>query len=101
MTELFSDAHFWIGVAFFIFLVVLVVTGVPKLLLGMLDAKAQEVQSQLDEANALREEAQRLLADISEQRARSEKLSAEMLANAQEEAKRLQIEAQAKLAEQI
>ncbi|THD81968.1 MAG: ATP F0F1 synthase subunit B [Phenylobacterium sp.] len=101
MTELFSDAHFWIGLAFLIFVIVLVLTGVPKLLLGMLDSKAQQVQSQLDEANALRQEAEWLLAEISDQRVRSEKHAAEILANAQEEAKRLQVEAQAKLVETI
>ena len=101
MTELLSDSHFWIGVAFAIFVVLLVVFGVPKLIVGMLDAKAQQVQAQLDEARTLREEAEGLLAQIKTQREQSEKLSAEIMANAKEEAKRLQTDAQAKLAEQI
>jgi F-type H+-transporting ATPase subunit b len=49
----------------------------------------------------LRAEAQALLDQIKVQREQSEKLAAEVLANARDEAKRLQAEAQVKLAEQI
>jgi F-type H+-transporting ATPase subunit b len=99
--ELFTEAHFWVGVALIIFLGILVLAGVPKMLAGALDARGQKVQAQLDEANRLREEAQSLLAQIQAQKAQSEKMAAEILANATEEAKRLGVEAQAKLAEQI
>lgn len=99
--HVFSDSHFWIGIAFVIFTTGLVLAGVPKLLLGQLDAKAAQVQSQLDEAEALRQEAQRLLAEVKTQKAQAEQLATDVLANAAEEAKRLQSEAQAKLAEQI
>ena len=101
MTELLSDSHFWIGVAFAIFLAMLFITGVPKMITGMLDAKAAQGQAQLDEARVLREEAEGLLAQIKTQREQSEQLASEIMANAKEEAKRLQTEAQAKLAEQI
>ena len=99
--ELFTEAHFWVGVALIIFLGILVLAGVPKMLAGALDARGQKVQAQLDEANRLREEAQALLAQIQAQKAHSEKIAAEILANAKEEAQRLGVEAQAKLAEQI
>ena len=101
MTQLFNDQHFWVGVAFAILVVVMLVAGVPKMLAGMLDSRGQAVQAQLDEANKLREEAQSLLAQIQVQRAESDRIAKEMLANAQAEAKRLSAEAKERLAEQI
>jgi F-type H+-transporting ATPase subunit b len=101
MTELFKDPHFWVGVAFTILVVITIVAGVPKFILGALDAKAQAVQGQLDEANKLREEAQALLARIETERDHAEKLAAQMLQNAEAEARRLEAEAKDRLAEQI
>jgi len=98
---LFTEAHFWVGVAFVVFLGILAFVGVPRMAAGALDAKAARVQAQLDEATQLREEAQALLAKIHADRAASEKLAAEILANAQAQAKLMQEEAQAKLAEQL
>ena len=60
-----------------------------------------EITQYVGERCALREEAQRLLADVKAQKVASEKLAADMLANAAEEAKRLHADAQVKLAEQI
>lgn len=99
--ELLIDAHFWVGVAFVVFLGVLVMAGVHKLAWKALGDAGEKVRAQLDEANHLREEAQQLLASIKADRDAAEKLAAEMLANAKEEAARLQADAQAKLAEQI
>jgi F-type H+-transporting ATPase subunit b len=99
--ELFTEAHFWVGAAFIVFLGVLVLAGVHKLAWKALGEAGAKVQSQLDEANRLREEAEGLLARIQADREASEKLAAEILANAEEQAKRLQAEAQERLAEQI
>ncbi|MDB5467497.1 MAG: synthase subunit [Phenylobacterium sp.] len=99
--EILTDAHFWVGVALVVFVGVLVMAGVPRLAAKAIDARGLKVQSQLDEANRLREEAQGLLAQIKTQREQSEKLAAEIMANAREEALRLQADSQAKLAEQI
>lgn len=99
--ELLLDAHFWVGVAFVVFLGILVMAGVHKFAWKALGDAGAKVQSQLDEADALRREAQDLLAQVQRQKEASEKLAAEMLANAKEEAKRLQSEAQGKLKEQI
>jgi F-type H+-transporting ATPase subunit b len=101
IAELLQDAHFWVGVAFAILLAVAFFAGAPAAILKLLDARAHAVQAQLDEAAKLREEAQQLLARIQTERADSERVSAEMLANAQAEAKRLEAEAKDKLAEQI
>ena len=99
--ELLTEAHFWVGAAFIVFLGVLILAGVHKLAWKALGDAGAKVQSQLDEANRLREEAEGLLARIHADREASEKLAAEILANAEEQAKRLQVEAQERLAEQI
>lgn len=99
--ELLLDAHFWVGVAFVVFLGILVMAGVHKFAWKALGDAGAKVQAQLDEAEALRKEAQDLLAQVRQQKEASEKLAAEMLANAKDEAARLQVDAQAKLAEQI
>jgi F-type H+-transporting ATPase subunit b len=99
--EILTDAHFWVGVALIVFIGILVYAGVPKLAAQALDARGKKVQEQLDEANRLREEAQALLARIQADREQSEKLAVEILANAEEQAKRMQADAQVRLAEQI
>jgi len=101
VANLLTDAHFWVGLALVVFVGILAYVGVPRLAMGALDAKAARVQAQLDEATQLREEAQALLARIQADREASEKLAAEMLANAEAQAKRMQADAQAQLAEQL
>ena len=101
MTELFSDAHFWVGVAFILFLGLMVAVGVHKMAWNALGESGRKVQAQLDEAAALRTEAQTLLDGIKVQRAEAERQAAEMLAEAEQSAKRLQADAQVKLAEQL
>ena len=101
MAQLLTDAHFWVGVALVVFIAILAFVGVPRLAMGALDAKAARVQAQLDEATQLREEAQALLAKIQADREASEKLAVEILANARAQAKLMQDETQAKLAEQL
>ena len=99
--ELITDAHFWVGAAFVVFLAVLVLAGVHKFAWKALGDAGDKVRSQLDEANRLREEAQSLLARIQADREQSEKLAAEIMANARDQATRMQAEAQVRLAEQI
>ncbi len=99
--DLLTDAHFWVGVAFIVFLGVLVIAGVHKFAWKALGDAGAKVQAQLDEAEALRREAMDLLTQVRQQKAAAEQHAAEMMANAAEEAKRLQAESKVKLAEQI
>jgi F-type H+-transporting ATPase subunit b len=99
--ELLLDSHFWVGVALVVFVGVLVMAGVHKFAWKALGDAGDKVRAQLAEADDLRAEAQRLLDNIKVEREAAEKHAAEMLANAEEMAKRLQVEANAKLAEQI
>src|SRR5690242_11662946 len=98
--EVLLDSHFWIGLAFVVLMGILVMAGVHKLAWKALGDAGAKVQAQLDEAEALRTEAQTLLTQVQQQKAAADKHAAELLANAAEEAKRLQAEAQTRLAEQ-
>jgi F-type H+-transporting ATPase subunit b len=99
--QLLTSAHFWVGLAFVVFLAILVLAGVHKFAWKALGDAGDKVRGQLDEANRLREEAQALLARIQSDRVAAEKHAAEILANAKDQAQRMQAEAQVKLAEQI
>ena len=99
--ELLRDEHFWVGVALVVLLVILWKVGVHTLVWKTLGDAGSKVQAQLDEAAKLRAEAQTLLEQIKVQRADSDRIAGEMLANAKAEAKRLEAEAKVKLAEQI
>ena len=56
------NTNFIVLLAFILFIAVLFHFKVPGMLGGMLDKRAEGIQSELDEARALREEAQTLLA---------------------------------------
>jgi F-type H+-transporting ATPase subunit b len=99
--ELLHDAEFWTGLALLVFVLLLVALKVPGAAFKALDAKAAKIQSDLDEAKLLRDEAEALLASLKARREETEKLAGEMLANAKAEAKRLEVEAKVKLEEQI
>lgn len=98
---LIQDAHFWEGVGLVLLVVALVWLKVPGMAMSWLDARGHRIQAQLDEATKLRQEAEKLLADIKVQRETTERNAAEMLANAQAEAVRLAADAKVKLEEQI
>lgn len=95
-----TNPEFWVGVGLLIFLGI-VVWKAGKLIAGMLDGKATEIQANLDEAARLRAEAEAMLADIRAQRDAAERQAAEMLKAAEADAARLAEEAKAKLDEQI
>ena len=95
-----EEAEFWVGVGLVIFLLI-VLWKDRGAVTGMLDAKAVQVRANLDEAARLRAEAEALLATIRAERAEAERRSAQMLAEAQAEARRLEAEAREKLEEQL
>ena len=99
--ELLQDAHFWEAVGLAVLVVGLIYLKVPGMALAALDARATKIQAQLDEATKLREEAERLLAEIKVQREASEHQAASIVATATEEAARMAEEGKVKLEEQI
>jgi F-type H+-transporting ATPase subunit b len=56
-------AEFWVGVAFFVFVAILLYYRVPKLIAKALDERAEAIRHELDEARRLRQDAQELLAE--------------------------------------
>lgn len=99
--ELLQDAHFWEGIGLALLIAALIWLKVPGMALKALDDRAHRIQAQLDEATKLRQEAERLLADIKTQREAAEQHAVEIVKQAQEEAGRLAEDSKVKLEEQI
>ena len=57
------DPVFWVAIAFLLFLGLLAYYGVPAMVGKALDARADAIRAELEEAKRLREDAQALLAD--------------------------------------
>jgi F-type H+-transporting ATPase subunit b len=97
-----AEAKFWVGAGLLIFLVIVVfVAKAPKLIAGALDARVAAIQSDLDEAARIREEAQRLLTQLQAEREAAQRQAQEMLAAAQEQVQQFEAEAKAKLEESL
>ena len=82
-----SNTNFVVLVAFLLFVGVLLYLKVPSLLGGMLDKRAEGIQSELNEARALREEAQTLLAGYERKQKEVQDQADRIVAHAKEEAK--------------
>ncbi len=95
-----AEAEFWVGVGLVIFLAIALWKG-RGAMLGVLDAKRNQIQADLDEAARLRAEAERLLTQLQGERAEAERRSAQIVADAEAEAARMEVEARTKLEEQI
>lgn len=97
-----ANAEMWVGVGLLIFLgIVIFGAKAPKLINANLDAQSAKIQSDLDEAARIREEAQRLLAELKAERIRAETQAKEMLAAAEEQAALYAADAKAKLDESL
>ncbi|MFZ1429757.1 MAG: F0F1 ATP synthase subunit B [Geminicoccaceae bacterium] len=73
-----------------IILVVLIWKPVKKAVLGALDARADKIRSELEEAQRLHEEAKSLLAKYQRQLHEGEKLAADILAQAETQQRRFE-----------
>lgn len=95
------DATFFALVGLVIFLLLVVFLKVPGTVGTSLDARADRIRDELDEARRLREEAQSLLAEYQRKRKDAEKEAAEIVAIAQREAHGLLEEAKKKTEEYV
>ncbi len=96
------DATFWVGLSFLIFVAVLVFKfKVHRMLLSSLDARAERIRGELEEAQRLREEAQALLASYERKQRDALQEAEAMLEYAREEAEREAEIAMAKLEETL
>lgn len=96
----FQDPETWLTVAFLIF-VALLAKPVWKRLSGGLDARAAQIEEELEEARRLREEAQATLAAYQRKQRDAAKEAEEILHHAEEEAKRIAANAEKSLAETL
>ncbi|WP_179378877.1 F0F1 ATP synthase subunit B [Jannaschia marina] len=81
-----SNTDFVVTLGFLVFLGILLYFKVPALLMGQLDARAEGIQKDLDEAKALREEAQALLASYERKTKEAQAQAEEIVAAAKAEA---------------
>lgn len=90
------DATFWATVAFLIFLAIVFYMKVPGAISKSLDARADRIRTELEDARKLREEAQQLLAEYQRKRKEAEKDAADIVDAAKREADLLVADARKK-----
>lgn len=81
-----KNTNFVVLLAFLLFIGVLLYFKVPTLIAGMLDKRAEGIKSELDEARALREEAQTLLASYERKQKEVQEQADRIIAHAKSEA---------------
>ena len=89
---MFFMAEFWVAVAFFIFVGLLVYLKVPGMVTKALDGRAEVIRKDLDAARKLREEAQDLLADYQAKQRQAETEAQQIIEESQREAEALKAE---------
>src|SRR5690606_2351000 len=90
------DATFWAFVGLILFLALVVYFGAPAAMGKSLDARAERIRHDLDEARRLRDEAQQLLAEYQRKRKEAEQEAGDIVAAARREAEILVAEAKQK-----
>ncbi|NOZ42296.1 MAG: ATP F0F1 synthase subunit B [Alphaproteobacteria bacterium] len=95
----YMESEFWVGMAIITFFLLMVWKKIPAMLGRMLDGKIDEIAAQLDNAQTLRVEASALLAKYQKDQCNAEKLAADMIVQAEAEAKLLAREAADRIAE--
>lgn len=93
--------EFWVAVAFFAFMAVLVYYKVPALLAKALDERADAIRKELDEARNLRREAQAILDDYQKKHGRVAEEAEAIVKQSRREAEALQAETKKSLADQL
>lgn len=92
-----NNTTFVVTIAFVLFIGVLLYLKVPGLIGGILDKRANDIKSEIDEARALRDEAQAILASYERKQKEVQELADKIVVNAKGEAKMAAKEAKADL----
>lgn len=87
------DATFWALIGLVLFLAIMIYAGVPGIMGKGLDARAERIRNDLDEARRLRDEAQALLGEYQKKRKEAEQEAGEIVTAATREAAALVAEA--------
>jgi F-type H+-transporting ATPase subunit b len=96
-----KNTDFVVFLGFIVFIAVLLYFKVPAMLGGMLDKRAETIKAELDEAKALREEAQTILASYERKQKEVAEQSDKIIANAKKEAEAAAEQAKADLKSSI
>ncbi len=94
-----DDPVFWVMIAFFGFVALLIYYKVPGLVTNALDTRADAIRNELDEARRLRDEAQSLLADYQRKSREAENETKAIIEQAKREGEALANETRKSLSE--
>jgi F-type H+-transporting ATPase subunit b len=97
----FTYPETWVRLGLLAFFILIFIMKVPQNLWASLGATGKAVRAELDEAVRIRLEAQELLNNIKAERLEAEQKAKDLVAQAEEDAKRLASEASLKLTESI
>jgi F-type H+-transporting ATPase subunit b len=89
------DESFFVAAAFFTVIGAFIYLKLPSKLMQSLDEKSAQIAKELDDANTLRAEAEKVLADYEEQRKQAEAQAEQMIADAKASAESTAAEARA------
>lgn len=96
-----KNTNFIVLLAFILFIAILLYYKVPAMIGGMLDKRAEGIKSELDEAKALREEAQTLLASYERKQKEVQVQADRIVSTAKDEAGKVAEQAKADIAASI
>lgn len=97
---LMQDARFWVAASFVIFVAIFAKLVLPAILKG-LDGRAAAIESQLEQANRLRAEAEALLAESKKKQEAAEQEAESLVKQAAKDAESLRTTAAAELKQAI
>ncbi len=81
-----GEPEFWVAIAFFGFVALLIYYRVPSMIGAALDKRAETIRAELEEARKLRDEAQAILADYERKQRDAEKEAQDIVRLARTEA---------------
>lgn len=96
-----AGATLWVFVAVLLFFVALMYFGIHKKIGTALDARAEKIKAELDEARRLREEAQALLASFQRKQKEAEEQAEGIVKQARQDAEAMAVRARKDLADRI
>lgn len=96
-----ADPVFWVMIAFFGFVALIVYYRAPRLIGKALDARADAIRNELDQARRLRDEAQALLVDYQRKSREAENEAKAILEQAKRESEALAAETRKNLHESV
>ena len=94
---MFAEPEFWVAVAFVILMGIFAYMGVHRTILTTLDHRSERIRSELADAQRLKQDAAKLLAEYKARRATAEREAADIVASAKTEAERIAAEAKARM----